>query len=227
MIKRSIAIITFLTIAFLGQNTQAENLFLKQAEVMFYPVSGAKNLSATFGGVKIPIIKYEDKYYALVAADVRKIPGTYNLRIRSGAKEIQKQAIQIIKGDQPEVVRGVAYKFGGTVTPEEKALAKDKAELVARLNKAAAVGANPKLWRSLFWSPLENMTVTSPFGYTRIYTNHTTIHHGTDLRAKTGTPVYAISSGKVVWGKGKPLYLEGPMVAIDHGNGIISKYFQE
>ncbi len=44
------------------------------------------------------------------------------------------------------------------------------------------------------------------------------------MRAPIGTPVYAISDGEVLWGEQKSLYLEGPTIAIDHGEGIVSKY---
>jgi murein DD-endopeptidase MepM/ murein hydrolase activator NlpD len=223
-------IIVFLLLFFsMASSVRAETVTLKQGEVLFYPIvsgnskSSGENLSATFGGEKIPVFAYNAKNYALAAADVNKKVGVYNLRIFSGTKELEKKPIEVKKGKYPQVKTGVVYKFVTLPKNEQENVSKDKAELTTLLTKAVAT-PSPKLWQSMFRNPLDTITVTSPFGYKRIYTNYSTVHQGADLRAKIGTPVYAISDGKVVWGEGKTLYLEGPMVAIDHGNGIISKY---
>lgn len=48
------------------------------------------------------------------------------------------------------------------------------------------------------------------------------MHHGVDVAAKTGTPVGATRSGKVVFAGTKRGY--GNTVEIDHGNGYVSRY---
>ena len=222
-VKNLFFLIFLLCVFGFSRGVDAAALSMKQGEVLLYPVSFPTATSVLFGGVKMPVFDYKGKKYALVAADVNKKPGGYNLRIKKGEKELAKKTIQIKTGTQPKVLMKKAYKF--TALPKEKQaeVVKDKAPLVAALDKATAE-AKPKLWKSLFRNPLAVMTTTSPYGYTRIYTNHSTTHHGEDLRAKIGTPVYAISDGIVLWGEGKALYLEGPTVVIDHGDGIISKY---
>lgn len=221
MIKKFIIFIIFAF--FFAQLASAEELALKQGEVMLVPANYSAKISAYFGGVKMPVFTYHKKKYILVAADVNKQPGNYNLRIKSGTKELAKQVIKVSAGDYKKTFTGKPYQFS-TLSKDEKAgVSKDKNVLVAKLNKAVAE-PNPKLWQSLFRHPLDNITVTGVYGSKRVYTNHTTTHHGVDYRAQIGTPIYAISDGVVLWGKGKALFQEGPMVALDHGQGITSKY---
>jgi len=222
-IKNLFLLILLLCVFGFSRGANAALLTLKQGEVLLYPISFTTTISALFGGVKMPVFDYKGQKYVLVVADVNKQPGNYNLQIKEGEKELSKRVIQVKTGTQPKVMMKRAYKF--TALPKEKQakVVEDKAPLLTALAKASKE-AEPKLWQTIFRNPLDAMTTTSPFGYTRIYTNHSTTHHGEDLRAKIGTPVYAISDGIVLWGEGKALYLEGPTVVLDHGDGIISKY---
>ncbi len=223
-------LISFLVVAtVLGGGLDASavstaTLSVKQGEVLLYPVKNTEtDLTAYLGTEKMPIFEHGGKRYALVAADVNKKTGNYNLQIKSGAKILEKKTIRVRLGSYPKVLRKVAYKFGTLPKAEQEAAAKDKAPLVSFLVEAVKT-PSPKLWQSNFINPLGEMKTTSPFGYKRIYTNHSTTHNGVDLRAIVGTPVYATSDGKVLWGEQKSLYLEGPTVVIDHGDGIVSKY---
>lgn len=47
-------------------------------------------------------------------------------------------------------------------------------------------------------------------------------HKGVDLSAPTGTPIYAAKAGKIIYGG--PLGSYGNLVAIDHGDGIQTRY---
>jgi len=48
------------------------------------------------------------------------------------------------------------------------------------------------------------------------------MHEGVDFMAEVGTPIKAAAGGVVVYSEHHPQY--GNMVAIDHGNGLISRY---
>src|SRR3989344_4571684 len=207
-----------------GFGASAATLSLKQGEVLIYPLKNTETeLSAYLSGEKMPTFKYGGKRYALLAADVNKKTGSYNLQIKSGTNVLEKKTISVKSGTYPKVLKKVPYKFGTLPKAEQETVTKDKAPLVSSLAEAVKT-PSPKLWQSNFINPLMEMKTTSPFGYKRIYTNHSTTHNGVDLRAGIGTAVYAISDGKVLWGEQKSLYLEGPMVVIDHGDGIVSKY---
>ncbi|WP_235615960.1 M23 family metallopeptidase [Brevibacillus reuszeri] len=74
------------------------------------------------------------------------------------------------------------------------------------------------------WPTEQNLTrISSPFGWrTHPITGRKKLHKGTDIPAPIGTNVYAARAGRVVstsWaGSG------GNMVAIDHGDGMTTKY---
>jgi murein DD-endopeptidase MepM/ murein hydrolase activator NlpD len=66
--------------------------------------------------------------------------------------------------------------------------------------------------------PLSKVEVTSPFGE-----RGDGFHEGVDLRAKSGTPVFAALSGKVIYA-GKKIKGYGKLVVIRHSNGIATVY---
>ena len=75
-----------------------------------------------------------------------------------------------------------------------------------------------------YGSPLGYIScITSPYKVSRNLFGETKIHYGIDLRAKTGTPVYAPASGKVV-----SIMLNnqtcGNGVIIQHSDGYSTKY---
>ena len=73
-------------------------------------------------------------------------------------------------------------------------------------------------------TPLYIMHISSPFGY-RIHpiSGRRKLHTGIDLRGRTGTPVYAVSSGIVIkaYNNGNGF---GKAIRIRHDNGMITQY---
>lgn len=71
--------------------------------------------------------------------------------------------------------------------------------------------------------PLETDWFSSGFGV-RIdpFTGKKSFHEGVDFPAKMGTPIKAAAGGVVVFSARHPGY--GNMVAIDHGNELVSRY---
>jgi murein DD-endopeptidase MepM/ murein hydrolase activator NlpD len=69
----------------------------------------------------------------------------------------------------------------------------------------------------LHW-PLKSVQVTSRFGR-----RPRDFHEGIDLRAKSGTPVYAAQEGKVIYA-GKKIRGYGRMLVIKHAYGIATVY---
>lgn len=69
------------------------------------------------------------------------------------------------------------------------------------------------------WSwPLEQVNVTSNFG-----AREGSPHEGVDLKARSGTPVYAAQTGRVIYA-GNKLSGYGKMVVIRHEKGLASVY---
>ena len=81
--------------------------------------------------------------------------------------------------------------------------------------------ANRKFMPTLL--PIVNGWFSSNFGY-RIdpFTGQQTFHEGIDFPADGGTTVVAAASGKVIEAGFQAQY--GKIIAIDHGNGLVSRY---
>jgi murein DD-endopeptidase MepM/ murein hydrolase activator NlpD len=81
--------------------------------------------------------------------------------------------------------------------------------------------ANRKFMPTL--APIIDGWFSSNFGY-RIdpFTGLQTFHEGIDFPAERGTQVVAAASGKVIEAGVHPQY--GKILAIDHGNGLVSRY---
>lgn len=69
--------------------------------------------------------------------------------------------------------------------------------------------------------PVANATVTSKYGYRRIF-GKSQFHKGIDLAAKYGSPIYATGAGKVVYAGWMRGY--GRFVEIDHQDGYKTRY---
>ena len=221
-IKKTTILALFLLLLPFWGRVEAQTQTIKQGEVLLYPINYGTNSSAYFGGEKIPVLKYAGNSYAIVLAGVSKKPGNYYLRIKEDTTELEKKIIQVKRGNFKQVRRGIPYKFNTLSKDKQASIAQDKAPLLSALGKASIISSGEE--HTNFINPLQDIKITSPFGYKRIYNNHSTTHQGVDLKADIGTAVYAISDGEVLWGEGKSLYLEGPMVVINHGDGIVSEY---
>lgn len=79
-----------------------------------------------------------------------------------------------------------------------------------------------RLWRGTFAAP-SGTRQTSPFGARRTYNGKTrSIHQGLDFAAATGTEIRAANIGIVRIAR--PMYFEGGLVVIDHGESIFTLY---
>lgn len=71
-------------------------------------------------------------------------------------------------------------------------------------------------------APLESKEVSSFGSLRRLPTDVVYTHSGIDLRAKTGTPIFAAARGKVVGVFDH--VVSGKNVIIDHGRGVMTRY---
>ncbi len=72
--------------------------------------------------------------------------------------------------------------------------------------------------------PVKHGYISSPFGW-RIdpINGKREFHEGIDFMARVGTPVRAAANGVVIYAKFNP-FGYGNLVAIDHGNGLVTRY---
>ena len=83
--------------------------------------------------------------------------------------------------------------------------------------QALKQGEAGRIWQNIFNSPLSIARVSGEFGLRRIYSNHVSVHRGTDLVPGGSLVVRAISDARVLWAEDNEFYLEGKTVILDHG----------
>lgn len=112
-------------------------------------------------------------------------------------------------------------------TPEQATQAEpvfERAPVTEPPVKAAPVPAIPVQESERFVFPLKDLKrISSGFGE-RIdpFTGQKRFHHGMDIAAESGTPVYPASEGKVIFSGKKGGY--GNMVEILHDDGLVTRY---
>ncbi len=114
-----------------------------------------------------------------------------------------------------------------TVTPTKPdIIARIAAERVKKV-AAAESRDDSEDFKEGFILPLDHPIRTSPFGVQRVLNGEPKApHYGLDLAAPQGTPIHAPAPGLVVLAE-PDLFLEGGLVMIDHGQGLISFYLHQ
>lgn len=232
--KKKILLFGFLFIfsLFLGiKSVYAEEVSLSvfpaailQGDPFLVQVNGVTKISEIkklfFVGKKINIFMYQGKPSALVAIDLNKKPGDYELKVEMKSGEIVKSIVSIGKRDIVEEPLGIPEKLGGNTTASQDKLV---ATLIADKKSVTGLRTNSKaLWTAQFIPPLRQTFVTSPYGYSRKTGVYSIPHKGVDYRAFEGTEVMAINRGVVRIAQSYRNY--GKSIYIDHGLGLVSYY---
>ena len=161
-------------------------------------------------------------YCGLIGIPISSAPQKTAIRLEwqesGGRRQTAEVFLNIIEGNYKKEALQVAPRH---VTPSPKNLERIKTEK-AEIRRIYATGSETRLWNGNFIKPLTSRT-TSVFGTQRLFNGKLqSYHRGTDLRAKTGTPINASNSGVVRLAK--DLFYSGNIVIIDHGNGIFTNY---
>lgn len=168
---------------------------------------------ATWLGRMIRLRPDGDVFSALAGVGLNQAPGSYPL---------------ILGGETAQVrVSGHAYP-SSTIRVPEKFVAPPQ-EIQKQIEEEIAVkewvfkSSSPdRLWQGPFVPPAATR-YTSSFGARRIYNGKIrSVHQGLDYSAPMGTQVRAANSGRVVIAR--PMYFEGGLVVIDHGESIFTLY---
>lgn len=161
------------------------------------------------------------RYKALVGVAYGATPGTAELVVRArdgaGFKEL-KHSLIVKEGTFPSETLHVPPR---TVTPsrrDKKIIARDRVVL----KRVYSSSLSAKLWDAPAVLPVQS-NITSVFGTSRVYNGKKqNVHLGTDLRARTGTPLHVPLTGKVV--VARKLFYTGNTVILDHGYGLFTIY---
>ena len=154
-----------------------------------------------------------DAFSALAGVSLNQTPGRYPL-IFGG----ERAEVTVLDHAYPSSKITVPQKF---VAPPKEIQAQIDEEIAIK-QKTFESSRPERLWQGPFVSPA-NTPYTSSFGARRVYNGKTrSAHQGLDYSAAMGTPVRAANSGRVVIAR--PMYFEGGLVVIDHGESIFTLY---
>jgi len=159
---------------------------------------------------------------ALAGIGLETKPGIYFLELRGEKAQAQpfnaRQAVRIGHALYPSIALQVPGEF--TAPPPE--IVKRIEEERDFKDKIFAAISPARLWSGSFTAPV-GTAITDRFGTQRKFNGVLkSVHQGLDFHARSGTPVAAANSGKVV--VARSLFGEGNCVMIDHGQGLLTIY---
>jgi murein DD-endopeptidase MepM/ murein hydrolase activator NlpD len=161
-------------------------------------------------------------WYGLAGVSIDAASGKHQLKLEaklaSGARVSSSHSVTVVNTTYRTIDLSVPLRF---TEPDAEALARIikesalKRELFGRITEK-------RLWSGRFVPPVRNV-ITEGFGTERIFNGvRESVHQGLDYRAKMGTPVGAMNSGRALIAR--PMFYEGGFVVIDHGCGLTTLY---
>ena len=198
-----------------------------QGEPVLVEVSGMDSTSSpqaiksiTLEGKPLKVFINKSKTSALIGIDLRKTPGKYPLVVTLSDGGVIKK--DLVVGERAIVKEEfhIPEKLGGDTKESEENLISTLVQEGAIIN---AIPTGPeKLWDGAFRFPVESITITDTYGYSRATGGSSISHKGTDFRAAVGTSVYAMNSGRVAYTDYLRNY--GHTIVVDHGLGVQTIY---
>jgi murein DD-endopeptidase MepM/ murein hydrolase activator NlpD len=124
-------------------------------------------------------------------------------------------------------VRTISGLPAATVNPPPEAMARIEREAALKARLFTSRDETARGFAERFRWPLNSVRVTSPWGAVRRLNGALQRpHFGIDLGGATGTPIFAPASGLVIMAE-PDMHFEGGIIAIDHGQGLISIYLHQ
>ncbi len=186
----------------------------------------AANATVSFGGSQSPMLKSEsqsgERWWALIGVGAFAEPGLAPVSVaytpaEGGDPRSITQSILIVASE---------YSVENIVLDAETSALLDPDILAAELAQRAAILSGftvQKFWNGAFQRPADG-AISSEYGIGRSYNGGPVggYHHGTDFVGGIGDPVFAASSGRVVF-TGE-FRIRGNAIIIDHGAGLFTAY---
>jgi len=165
----------------------------------------------------------ENRREGLLAVDLEKAPGEYELKITgqtAAGEKVACSAMVTVRKGQFVAERLQVQKQFVEPSPEQIKRADEERQ---KLRDIFDRVTQQKLWDGSFRIPLDGVSTASNFGKRRILNgNPGSPHSGADLPGTTGTPVHATQRGRVALAE--ELFFSGNTVVLDHGLGIYTFY---
>ena len=158
----------------------------------------------------------DNRLVALVPVDINTTPQKYTVRVTYGGE--RRTLTVAVRPHEFKTIKLTLPEGKVTLSPENQ---KRAAREATRLRSIWPQNTS-KLWEGRFVIPT-GTEISTAFGVRRIMNEkRTSVHRGIDLRGKTGAPVRAINSGRVILTD--DLFFGGNTLIIDHGMGLYSVY---
>lgn len=155
----------------------------------------------------------------LLGVDLRGQTGSHTIYVTAniwGKEKFYSKTINVVESTWGKESLRVAPKM---VKPPAEVMDRIKRER-KQLRAAINTFSHERHWEIPFARPAKGKML-SRFGLHRVFNGDTKSRHtGLDFRAWLGTPLYAMSKGRVVLTGS--FYYAGNAVIIDHGNGLVS-----
>ncbi len=195
-----------------------------QGEPAVVVITGVTSTSSVkkilFDGVPLGLFLNQNKVTALIGIDLNKKLGSYTLSVEMAGGAKLKKTVTVVERERIKKPFSIPKKLGGNTVQSQKILVSTLAAENASLSNITT--GTKAFWKDFFVWPLESVTVTDTYGYSRETGAYSIAHKGTDFRAAEGTPVKAINLGVVRIAKTYRNY--GKTVVVDHGLGLMSFY---
>ena len=198
----------------------APDKFIQGEPVLVTVTATTTVKSITLEGKMLKVFINKSKPSALIGIDLRKVPGRYPLVVTLSDGSVIKK--DLVVGERAIVKEEfhIPEKLGGDTKESEENLISTLVQEGAIIN---AIPTGPeKLWDGAFRFPVESITITDTYGYSRATGGSSISHKGTDFRAAVGTSVYAMNSGRVAYTDYLRNY--GHTIVVDHGLGVQTIY---
>ena len=176
-----------------------------------------------WSGHSVPFVRSGDRFVTTVGVDLDSRPGPHavdvTFRYADGHARVERQPVEVHALQYPTTELTVEDRFV-QLSPQDQVRAEREAE---ETNAIYAAMTPERYWKEPFQVPVQGAKDGRNFGHRRVFNGQPRApHSGADLRAKTGTPIYAANRGRVVLAK--DLFYSGNAVFLDHGVGLYTSY---
>ena len=195
-----------------------------QALEMSFPAEpGLTAVSVRWSGHEVPFVRSGDRWLTIVGVDLDSRPGDHAVDVtfayEDGHTRVVSEPVMVNAGQYPTTELQVEERYV-ELSPEDQARADREA---AETSAIYDTFTPQRYWSEPFEVPVHGAKDGRNFGHRRVFNGQPRApHSGADLRAGTGTPIYAANRGRVVLAK--DLFFSGNAVYIDHGYGLFTTY---